>query len=273
MKKFKLILLSMCLLMGIVGCSNEINTTSEEKTEISLVTVEAVEPIVNKIVEVMEEKGYDVTVTLVDQYVPIMQSVEDESVDAGHGVQLKFLQSFNEENNGDLTMAKPYPFYSGIGLYSNKYDNPEDFEENAEIAIMNDPSNMDMCLRMLRDHGLIELDESFKGLYTTLEITENPKNISFIEADQTQTLRMIDELDGVCVWFEFVKNAGMDPKDYIARNLDGEEYPIAVVIRNEDKDSQWAKDIALACHDERVKDFVLTEFDGVYDYFNVNLED
>lgn len=268
MKKIIMSLVSLILVGFFVLGNQTVILAEEDKKDISIVTVEPVEPIINKIAEVMEEKGYNMKVTLVDQYVPIMQAVEDKSVDAGHGVQLKFLNTFNEENNGHITMAKPYPFYSGIGLYSKTIKKIEDLPDKARIAIMNDPSNMDMCLRALRDHGVIELDESKKDqLYTTLEITNNPKNIEFIEADQTQTLKMIDELDGAFVWFEFVANGGMDPKDYVIRNLDGKDYPIAIVVRQEDEDKQWVKDIAEAAHDPKVKEFVLTEFDGIYEYF------
>lgn len=270
-KLSSLLLLSVLVLTACFGSDTNSGDTAKEgdnKKDITLVTNEASLPIMEKVAEVMEGKGYKTKINLVDLNVPVMESVQDGSADGGLGVQIKFLENFNENNNGNLVIGKPYPYYTGIGLYSNKFNDLKDIPENARISIMHDPINMDMAMRMLRDHGVIELDENKKDLYTPMDITKNPKNIKLIEVDQTQTYRMIDDLDAVIAWFATVKNAGDDARSYIVRNLDGEDYPMGIVLRKEDENKQWAKDLAEAMHNPTVKDFVTSEYSEIYDYID-----
>lgn len=268
-KLSSLLLLSALMLTACSGNganSSDVAEGEDGKKDITLVTIESSLPIMEKVSEVMENKGYTTKINLVDLNVPVMESVQDGSADGGLGVQIKFLENFNEKNNGNLVIGKPYPYYTGIGLYSNKFDDLKDLPENARISIMHDPINMDMAMRMLRDHGVIELDENKNDLYTPMDITKNPKNIELIEVDQTQTYRMIDDLDAVIAWFATVKNAGDDATSYIIRNLDGENYPMGIVLRKEDENKKWAKDLAEAMHDPIVKDFVLSEYSDIYNY-------
>lgn len=269
LKLSSLLLLSVLMLTACSGNganSGEAAKGEDDKKDITLVTIESSQPIMEKVAQVMENKGYNTKINLVDLNVPVMEAVQDGSADGGLGVQIKFLENFNEKNNGNLVIGKPYPYYTGIGLYSNKFNDLKDLPENARISIMHDPINMDMGMRMLRDHGLIELDENKKDLYTPLDITKNPKNIELIEVDQTQTYRMIDDLDAVIAWFTTVKNAGDDATSYIIRNLDGENYPMGIVLRKEDENKKWAKDLAAAMHDPIVKDFVASEYKDIYNY-------
>lgn len=276
MKKTSKILLMILTIFMVTSCGNKSknteesnNSVGEEKKKIKIVSMESGVPIIEKVQEVLEEDGYTTERVLVDLNVPVMESVQDGSADCGLGVQIKFMENYNNENNGNLAMQKPYAYYGLIGLYSNKYDDISKLPDGARISIMHDSSNMDMGLRMLRDHGLIELDESFEGPYTPQQITSNQKNIEFVEVDQSQTYRMIDDLDAVIAWAGHVRYAGDDPTTALINNLDGKDYPISIIVREENEDSDWAKAVANAFHDDRVKDFVLSEYPGVYEYFNL----
>lgn len=242
----------------------------EEKKDLTLVCMESSLPILERVKTVMEKDGYKVDISLVDMNVPVMEAVQDKSADSGLGVHIKFMEKYNHDNNGELEMVEPYAYYTGIGLYSNKFNKIEDLPEKARISIMHDAMNMDMGLRMLRDYGLIELDSKHKGDYSTLNIVENPKNIEFIEVDQIQTIRMIDELDGAIAFFGHAKSAGLDPQSYIVRNKDGQDYPMSMLVRKENKETQWAKDLAKAFHQPLVKDYITEQFKGVFDFYELD---
>lgn len=270
MKKRNIILiLLVSLSLVLTGCGEKSEEVGEKK-ELELVCMESSLPILERVKTVMEEKGYKVNISLVDLNVPVMESVQDKSADAGLGVHIKFMGKYNNDNNGELDMVEPYAYYTGIGLYSNKFEKIEDIPENARISIMHDAMNMDMGLRMLRDFGVIELEENHEGDYSTLNITDNPKNIEFIEVDQTQTIRMMDELDGAIAFFGHAKSAGLDPEGYVVRNKDGEDYPMSMVVRKENKETKWAKDLALAFHEPLVKDYITENFKGVFDFYDLD---
>lgn len=277
MKRISKVLFFVFLSLILASCAKKENNTSasdkstmgEEKKNINIVCMESGIPVIERVQKVLEEKGYTTERILVDLNVPVMESVQDKSVDCGLGVQIKFMENYNKENNGDLAMQKPYAYYGLIGLYSKKYKSIEELPDGARISLMHDSSNMDMALRMLRDHGLIELDENHQGPCTTQQITKNPKNIKFVEVDQSQTYRMIDDLDAATAWAGSARYAGDDPESALVTNLDGKDYPISIIVRKENEDSQWAKDVALAFHDPSVKDYILSEYKGVYEYFDL----
>lgn len=270
-RKVMIILMLLIITLIFTACGNpEKDAVGEDKKEIGLVCMEASLPILERVKTVMEDKGYSVNISLVDMNVPVMEAVQDKSADGGLGVHIKFMEKYNKDNSGNLAMPEPYAYYTGIGLYSDKYDKVEDIPENARISIMHDAMNMDMGLRMLRDFGLIELDSNHKGDYSTLNIVGNDKNIEFIEVDQIQTIRMIDELDAAIAFFGHVKSADLDPEGYIIRNQDGEDYPMGIVVREENVDTKWAKDLAESFHDPLVKDYILKEFKGVFDYYELD---
>ncbi len=277
MKRISRVLFFVFLSLIFVSCAkkennkleSDKNNAGEEKKHIKIVCMESGIPVIERVQKVLEEKGYTTERVLVDLNVPVMEAVQDKSADCGLGVQIKFMQNYNNENNGDLAMQKPYAYYGLIGLYSKKYKSIEELPDKARISIMHDSSNMDMALRMLRDHGLIELDKNHQGPCTVQQITKNPKNVEFVEVDQSQTYRMIDDLDAVTAWAGSVRYAGDDPESALVTNLDGKDYPISIVVRKENEDTQWAKDVALAFHDASVKDYILSEYKGVYEYFDL----
>lgn len=255
-------------LVFITGCSTEKDSSSiKDKKDIKLVCMEQSLPILERVKTVMDKEGYNVDISLVDMNVPVMEAVQDKSADGGLGVHIKFMNKYNRDNNGDLKMPKPYAYHTGIGLYSNEFNKIEDIPDHAKISIMHDAMNMDMGLRMLRDLGVIELDDKHNGDYSTLNITKNEKNIEFIEVDQIQTIRMIDEIDGAIAFFGHAKSAGIDPESYIVRNRDGEDYPMGIFVLGENENSEWAKDLAKSFHDPIVKDYILEEFKGVFDFY------
>lgn len=269
-KRILTTVLAFTLGLTMTACGGKKDEVGVEKKDIKLVTMESSLPTLEKVKEVMEDKGYTVDINLVDMNVPVMESVQDKSADAGLGVHIKFMNKYNKDNNGQLFMPEPYAYYTGIGLYSNGFNDVKDIPNDARISIMHDAMNMDMALRMLRDYEVIELEEGHDGDYSVIDIKENPKNIEFVEVDQIQTIRMMDELDGAIAFFGHAKSAKMDPKSFVIRNKDGEDYPMGIFVRDENKDTQWAKDLAESFHDERVKGFVTTQFDGVFNYYEIN---
>lgn len=271
-KNKKIITLFMILTISLtlVACNKKESKNTESKKDIKLVCMESSLPILERVKQVMERDDYNVDISLVDMNVPVMESVQDKSADGGLGIHIKFMEKYNNDNSGELAMQDPYAYYTGIGLYSNKFNKVEDIPQNARISIMHDAMNMDMGLRMLRDFGVIELDDKHNGDYSTLNITENEKNIEFIEVDQIQTIRMIDELDGAIAFFGHAKAAGIEPEGYIIRNKDGEDYPMGIVVRGENKNTEWSEDIAKAFHDPLVKDYIIKEFKGVFNFYELD---
>ncbi|GKX53127.1 MetQ/NlpA family ABC transporter substrate-binding protein [Budvicia aquatica] len=265
MKKLLAGLSCFLIILGLTACDSA-DKPSEAKLKIACneVSCAIIEPGLSWI----KQHGLNVELVMMDNNVNIIKSVNDGSVDAGVGVHSKFMESFNQQNNGKLVMVKPYPFTTGIGFYSERYKSLDTLPEQAKIAIMNDAMNMDRGLRMLQSAGLIELDKTKNDSYSLLDITKNPKQLEFIDMDQTQTVRSLQDVDGAVVFFTHMRNANKDFRSYIVRDKSANEFPMGLVVRQDNTEQPWANTLAEALRSESVRQGITKNFDGVFEYLD-----
>lgn len=255
---------TLCVGCGVKKESN--NGEGDEKTtiiiggtSISEVTYQAIKPEFEKL-------GYTTKFVSFDSNPVVLQACNSGEVDIALGQHLKFVKSFNESNSGDLDMAKPYGYYTGIGLYSNKYESVDEIPDGAQIAIMNDAMNMDIGLKILEEVGLIELDPNLET-YTVADIVNNPKNLEIIDMDQAQTVTALEDVDAACVFFTHMSNAGKDPASYIARDQQLINYPMGVIVKGANVESAWATDFAKCFRIDSVQKEINEAFPGVFEFY------
>ncbi|QNL44378.1 methionine-binding protein [Oscillibacter hominis] len=228
-------------------------------TAISQITYEAIESR-------FADKGYQTEFVMFDSNPVVLEACAAGEVDMALGQHARYVQTYNENNGSDLTMVKPYGYYTGIGLYSEKYTAIDEIPDGAQIAIMNDAQNMSIALMILRDAGLIELDESV-DTYTTADITANPKNLQIIDMDQAQTVAALTDMDAACVFFTHMSNAGKDPASYIVRDSVMINYPMGAIVRGEDAQSDWAVAYAECFKEQSVRDAIDEQLPGVFAFY------
>ena len=254
------------ILMVVIMCFSLVACGGDDKKEIKIACVETTQAMVAEIVPILEEEGYTVTYEVFDNNMNTLTACNDGSVDAVFVVHKPFMESFNEGNDGDLVMLEPYVYTVSMGLFSEKYDSIEDIPDGATIAIPNDAMNMDRALRILQTGGLITLKEGVEQ-YATTDIESNPKNIKIVDVDQTQCVRSLEDCDGAVAFFSHMKNAGKDFSKYLVKDGDPTKYPTALVVKAENEDAQWAKDVNAAFLTDEVKEFVLDYYGGLYEYY------
>lgn len=189
-------------------------------------------------------------------------------MDAAFAQHKPFVQAFNQQKKGDLELVKPYVYYTGIGLYSDKYKKLEEIPDQAKIAIMNDSMNRDNALKMLQDAGLLSLKENKKSGYTILDIERNPKNIEFIEIEQAQTVRSLEDLDAAVCFFTFIFKAGRDFNDYLIRDQNAADFPSSLIVKKENSHQRWAKDLNASLMTANSKKAINEHFKGVYTFYD-----
>lgn len=274
MKKILSLLCIMVLVFSLSACSNqqpeeqstnEVQEVKSEKVDIKIACAETTQALVEAVVPIMEAKGYNVTYQLFDNNVNAMVATNDGSVDSLFVVHKPFMENFNSANNADLVMIEPHVFSVGMGVYSEKYKSIDELPEGASISIMNDAMNMDRALRIFSDAGLLKLKDGVDK-YTILDIESNPKNYKFVEMDQTQTVRSLQDMDAAVAFFSHMKNADKDFKSYLIRDQHPENYPQGVVVKQENANEQWTKDLVEAFRSDEVKAFADEHYGGLYEY-------
>ncbi|WP_270659140.1 MetQ/NlpA family ABC transporter substrate-binding protein [Paraclostridium bifermentans] len=269
-RKIILAILSIVLCLSLVACSNDKKESKDKVikiggTEISQISYEAM----NK---EFEKMGYKTEFVCFDSNPVVLEACNNGDVDIALGQHSKFVKSFDENNNGDLEMVKPYGYYTGIGLYSEKYDSVDQFPNGATIAIMNDAMNMDIGLRVLQKSGLIKLSDKDTGAYTIADIIENPKKVNIIDMEQAQTVRSLEDMDGALVFFTHMNNAGKDPKSYIIRDEESINCPMGPIVKKGNAKTKWAKDFASCLKVESVQKEIDGELPGVFTFYKDDSE-
>lgn len=242
------------------------SASAAEKKDITIACVETTQAMVDKVVPVLKNKGYNVTYTVFDNNMNTLVACNDGSVDGVFVVHKPFMESFNAANNADLVMLEPYIYTVAMGLFSEKYTDVSQIPDGASVSIPNDAMNMDRALRILAGGGLIKLRDGAERA-SLVDVEENPKNLNIVDMDQTQTVRSLADTDAAVAFFSHIKNAGKDFNKYLLKDAEPLKYPTSFVVKSGSAGEKWAADVNAAFLNPDVKAFVADYYGGLYEYF------
>lgn len=112
--------------------------------------------ILEHIKSALDEQGYDLQITIYDDYVLPNKALADGELDANYFQHTPYLNSYNEANGTDLASAALI-HYEPFGLYGNGLESVADVAKGASIVIPADDSNETRALLLLAQEGLITL--------------------------------------------------------------------------------------------------------------------
>lgn len=266
MKKILAFVVVVFVALAIAGCGGQSSNDSKEKktvkvggTSISVVTYEAIKPF-------FEKMGYKTEFVMFDSNPVVVEAVNSGQVDIALGQHKKYIETLNKTKGMNLAMVKPYGYYTGIGLYSEKYKSIDEIPQNGKIAIMNDPMNMAIALRVLQDAKLITLKEGV-AMPTIVDIVDNPKHLQIIDMDQAQTVAALADVDAACVFFTHMSNAKKDPKAYLLRDKEMVNIPMGVIVKADNVNAKWAVDFAKCFREKDVQTYINNKFPGVFEFY------
>ena len=216
------------------------------------------------IVPILEKEGY--TVKGVDfsdlQIADIGLNVGDGDVNVEQ--HTAYMENFNANYNADLVALSPIPTVPA-GVYSAKYKSVDEISDGAKVAVPNDASNTARCYLMLQKIGWIKLaDDVDPSAVTQDDIVENPHNIEFTEMKSLTIPAAIQDFDYVAITGSVVYNAGIDPSTALATEDIQDHLVLQVVVKEENKDAEWAKAIVDAYHSDEFKQYMEENNDGLW---------
>lgn len=138
----------------------------------------------------LEKEGWDLEVTVFDDYVQPNLVVESGDFDANYFQHIPYLDNFNQENGTHLVNAGGI-HYEPFGIYPGTKSSLDELADGDTIAVPNDTTNEARALLLLQDNGVITLKDG-AGLEATInDIAENPKNIKIQELEAAQVARVM----------------------------------------------------------------------------------
>lgn len=210
----------------------------------------------------LENMGYTVEVVEYSDYIQPNNALINGHLDANVYQNKWFMDNFNESENENLVSLIEVPT-APMALYSNKYNSLDEIEQGSEIALPPDPANVSRSFKVLDDAGLITLKED-ADLFrlTESDIIENKKDLKFIFQDAGQLPRSVDQIGLSMVPGSYAIVSGLDLNDSIQLEKMHNQITTLVVVDEENKDSQLAKDLIKSVESEHFKEVIEEDFDG-----------
>ena len=259
MKKLIAAALTGALVLGTVGTS-VVFAADDDKT----ITVAASETPHSEILEaakpILEEEGYDLEVTVFDDYVQPNEVVESGDFDANYFQHIPYLNSFNEEKGTHLVNAGGI-HYEPFGIYPGTKSSLDDIADGDTIAVPNDTTNEARALLLLQDNGIIKLKDG-AGLEATVnDIEENPYNVEIVELAAEQVARVAEETSYIVLNGNYALQAGYSvSKDALAYETSDSEaaktYVNVIAVKEGNENSDKIKALVDVLKSDEIKDFM-----------------
>ncbi len=222
--------------------------------------------ILEQAAPLLEEQGWELEVTVFEDYVQPNLVVDSGDFDANYFQHIPYLDDFNEEHGTSLVNAGGI-HYEPFGIYPGTKKDLGELEEGDVIAVPNDTTNEARALLLLQDNGVIKLKDGVGLEATVKDIEENPKNVEIEELEAAQVSRVADEVAFVVLNGNYALQAGYSvSKDAIAYEKSDSEaaqtYVNVIAVKEGNEDSEKIKALVDVLKSDEIKDFITENYDG-----------
>ena len=214
----------------------------------------------------LEAEGYELEVTVFNDYVQPNEVVESGDFDANYFQHIPYLESFNEEKGTHLVNAGGI-HYEPFGIYPGTKKSLDELAEGDAIAVPNDTTNEARALLLLQDNGVITLKEG-AGLNATVnDIEENVKNVEIVELEAAQVSRVVDEVAFVVLNGNYALEGGYSVKsDAIAYEQSDSEaaktYVNVIAVKEGNEENEAVQALVNVLKSDDIKKFIDEKYDG-----------
>lgn len=214
----------------------------------------------------LEAEGYELEVTVFNDYVQPNEVVESGDFDANYFQHIPYLESFNEEKGTHLVNAGGI-HYEPFGIYPGTKKSLDELAEGDAIAVPNDTTNEARALLLLQDNGVITLKEG-AGLNATVnDIEENVKNVEIVELEAAQVSRVVDEVAFVVLNGNYALEGGYSVKsDAISYEKSDSEaaktYVNVIAVKEGNEENEGIQALVKVLKSDDIKKFIDEKYDG-----------
>ena len=215
---------------------------------------------------ILADEGWNLEITIFDDYVLPNEVVESEEFDANYFQHIPYLESFNEEKGTHLVNAGGI-HYEPFGIYPGTKSSLSDLADGDTIAVPNDTTNEARALLLLQDNGVITLKKDAGLKATVNDIEENPKNIKIEELAAEQVARVAPEVAFVVLNGNYALQAGFSvAKDSIAYETSDSEaaktYVNVIAVKEGNEENDGIKALVEVLKSDAIKQYINDTYDG-----------
>ena len=264
MKKFLAVLLTGAFVAGaLTGCGK--GGADDKVIKVAASSTPHAE-ILEQAKPLLADKGYDLQVTVYNDYVQPNEVVESGDFDANYFQHIPYLNSFNEEKGTHLFNAGGI-HYEPFGIYPGTKSSLSDVAEGDSVAVPNDTTNEERALLLLQDNGLITLKEGVGLEATVNDISENPYNLKIVELEAAQVPRVAGEVALVVLNGNYALEAGYSvAKDALAYESSDSEaaktYVNVIAVKEGNENTDKIKALVEVLQSDDIRKYINDTYDG-----------
>lgn len=215
---------------------------------------------------ILAAEGWDLEVTVFDDYVQPNLVVESGDFDANYFQHIPYLENFNEEQGTHLVNVGGI-HYEPFGIYPGTKASLDELTEGDVIAVPNDTTNEARALLLLEANGVLTLKEGAGLTATVKDIAENPKNVKIQELEAAQVSRVKDEVAFVVLNGNYALEAGFSvAKDAIAYEKSDSEaaktYVNIIAVKEGNEENEGVKALVDVLTSDQIRSYINETYDG-----------
>lgn len=265
-KRLAVIGLAVLTAVLVAGCGKKENSSAgEEKKELTYAKGSGPYTILfeEHIIPILEKQGYTFKVSELSlQYAD--EAIADGDVDFSVEQHIAYMNAFNKSYNSNLVALTPIPTVPA-SIFSETHSSLDEISDGMKIAVPQDEGNMARAFVMLQDIGWIKLKEGTDYATASPEdIAENPYNLEFLDIATNIIATTLADYDYGIITGSIVYNAGIDPSTALFNENLTDNFWLQVVVKDADKDTQWAKDIVAAYQSKEFTDWLKANNESEY---------
>lgn len=274
MKKLKQIIalvFTFTLVLGtLIGCgkkTKENTTPIESKGKIKIAASATPHADILEVAKpLLKDKGYDLEVTIFDDYIQPNLVVDSGDFDANYFQHIPYLDSFNVDQGTKLVNAGGI-HYEPFGIYPGTKSKLTDIKKGDVIAVPNDTTNEARALLLLQSNGIITLKADVGLTATIFDIVDNPYNIEILELEAAQVPRVREEVAFVVLNGNYALEAGFSvEKDSIAYEKSDSEaaktYVNVIAVKEGKENSEAIIALIDVLTSETIVNYINETYDG-----------
>ena len=228
--------------------------------------------ILEQVKPILAEQGWELEVTVFNDYVQPNNVVESGEFDANYFQHIPYLDSFNEEQGTHLVNAGGI-HYEPFGIYPGTKSDLSTLESGDVIAVPNDTTNEARALLLLQDNGIITLKDGVGLEATVLDIVDNPHEIEIQELEAAQVPRVKDEVAFVVLNGNYALEAGFSVgKDSVAYEQSDSEaaktYVNVIAVKEGNENNDGIKALVDTLKSDAIVEYINNTYDGAVIPFN-----
>lgn len=262
-KLFAAVLITTTCLFA-AGCGSSSNSgASGDKKEIKMgVTAGPHAEVMEEVAKEAAKQGITIKIVEFNDYVQPNKALAEGDLDMNSMQHQPYMDNVVKKQGLKITSIGK-TIILPMAVYSHKYKDIKDVADGAKVTIPNDPTNGARALLLLQQAGLIKLKNGNSVDASVTDITDNPKNLQFVELDAAQIPRSLDDTDLACVNTNYAIPAGLNPqKDSILVESKDSPYANVMAVRQGDENNETYKKVLEIYQSEPIKKFIEEHFQG-----------